>query len=168
MKLTLPSLETDRFDPAPYFIQRELEPVAHINQWRGEVKTRLLYAFGGRSMVTGRPLVNPELHEGMFPRRYVNRTVNWHWRIYAGPNLFLLSADEHRPTPPPREHCYWLSCAYWGKEFVDGWIASLPFKVPPDIGFKGAEVCLQELNVRYGHPPWINFIHERLEKYFAL
>jgi hypothetical protein len=79
------------------------------------------------------------IHEGLFPRNVVPASVSWHWYLFAGPNCFLLAPDEHIPHPPSRSKCYEISVNRYGKDLVDRWVDSLPFKSTPDMPWRMAD-----------------------------
>lgn len=114
------------------------------SDWRKVLKLSLRNDLHNRSMLTGMPLSGCHLHESIFPRRYLPKGVRWHYQIYTAVNSLLLSPEEHE-HPPSREMAYWIACAYWGREIVEGWIASLPFKSAPDCPWRamGPEILLE-------------------------
>ena len=108
--------------------------------WRQRLRFKLIRRFLGRSPLTQQSLeTGYELHESIFPRRYIPSTVDWHWMIHSGPNSMLLPPEEHRPDPPDRVLGYWIACIYFRREIVDQWIDSLPFKVRPDTPWAGTD-----------------------------
>lgn len=110
-------------------------------QWRLHLRKKLWTARGSVSDLTKRPCIwGFDLHEGLFSRKYVPKTA-WQALLFAGPNCFILSPDEHIPEPPDRVTCYWLSVIRYGKARVDQWIGSLPFKSGQSFPWKGTN-CL--------------------------
>lgn len=104
-----------------------------LSAWKRHLRLRLYTIHRGRSTLTLQPLVRGfEVHESIFPRRYVPKSVSWQWRIFSGVNSMVLLPGEHRPDPPDRVLGYWLAVVYYGKDKTDQWIDDLPFKVRPD------------------------------------
>lgn len=100
-----------------------------------------------------------EMHEGIFTRAHVPRSVRWYHLLFGGPNCFLLTPEEHRPDPPDRVVCYWLSVARYGKQAVDFWVDSLPFKSTPSKpwnGTSGHEVA-QSIMAQYNTFAVLNY-----------
>lgn len=87
-----------------------------------------------RSDLTQRTLTHFDMHEGIFPRRYVNTAKQS--LLFHPYNCFLLLREEHIPEPPSRALCFWLSVARYGLDHINRWIDFLPFKTK-DFPWKG-------------------------------
>lgn len=125
---------------------------AAIRGWRRFLKEHLLADRDYVSDLTGRRFSflreEPQMHEGLITRAVVPSSVEWHPFIFHPINCFLLFESEHIPEPPSRALCYWLAVIRYGKEEVDAWVDSLPWKVPPDRAWavvRGADVLKNEL-----------------------
>lgn len=104
------------------------------SEWRAFLKEVLLQKRKFASDLSGKSLerFGCHMHEGIIPRAVVPASIKWSWRIHCEYNIFLLTPDEHIPNPPSRSWCYGLACERYGKDVIDAWIESLPFKTPPD------------------------------------
>lgn len=106
-------------------------------QWRIHLREKLFKDRRGRSDLTRLPMpYSFDMHEALFSRRWVGKQ-DWQVLLFAGPNIMLIRMEEHIPQPPSREVAYWNSVLLYGKETVDRWIASLPFKVTPSMPWRG-------------------------------
>ena len=101
-----------------------------ISEWRLFLKNTLLIKRKYASDLSGKSLekFGCHMHEGIIPRAVVPSSIKWSWRIFHEFNVFLLTPDEHIPHPPSRAWCYQNACEKYGKEAVDAWLDSLPFK----------------------------------------
>lgn len=129
-------------------------PEQDVPRWRTELRRKLYDARKAHSDLTGTPLWRGSgfhVHEGLFPRRYVPKGIDWHWMLFSSVNCFLLTPTEHSPRPPDRAECYWLSVCWHGKDAVDQWIDSLPWKVAPDMPWRGTSGVnvIQRIRQRY-------------------
>lgn len=77
---------------------------------------------------------NPELHHGILTKADSSR-ASWKGREDVEENLFMLHPSCHRPKPPNRERCWYLSCKRYGVERVKQWYLSIPYKLgkPPRL-----------------------------------
>lgn len=102
-----------------------------VFRWRTFLRARLFDVRKGRSDLTLRSVSRGfDVHEGLIPRRLIPHSVSWQWMIFSSINCMMLLSEEHYPLPPSRIEAYWLSCVRHGKEVVDNWVDSLPWKVP--------------------------------------
>lgn len=107
-----------------------LFPVEGANLGAHRLKVKL-YLLG-----LGLGATDSHLHEGMISRGEVQGWPKPRRVLIMTPiNCVLISADENLGLsgkyPPAREEVYTEKCAFYGKELVDRWLWSLPFKVPP-------------------------------------
>lgn len=126
-----------------------MDPRDHLNElegaslWRARLRRTLYEQRNKRSDLTQIPLAwGFQMHESIFSRKYVSKQ-NWQNLLFCGINCLLISPAEHIPFPPSREVGYWLAVVRYGKEIVDLWIKSLPFKSTVSTPWKdsnGAEV----------------------------
>lgn len=101
--------------------------------WRLRLRRELFVDRVGKSDLTQATLFDSfEMHEGLFERKWIGKQ-HWQGLLFAGANSFLLRVAEHRPDPPDRTLCYWLSVIRYGRADVDLWVKSLPFKVAPSL-----------------------------------
>lgn len=115
-----------------------------LTAWKGELRSKLYAMNKGRSYISGHVLHGKyDMHEGIVPRYIVPKNVNWHWQLFTGVNCMLIEHDWHMDRPPNRIISYWMAVARYGKEVVDTWVDSLPFKSrlsKPWIGTRGVDV----------------------------
>lgn len=138
--------------------------------WRSHLREKLFKDRYGRSDLSQRGLRGSfDVHEGIFQRRWVGKQ-DWQEFLFSGVNCFLLRMDEHIPEPPTRTECYWISVARYGKDTVDEWIDSLPFKVRPSTpwaGTHGIEVLNAIRDSRIVGElwePWLEKNRERVDR----
>lgn len=146
-----------------------------IHSWRRFLKERLLAERDYVSDLTGRRFSltreEPQMHEGCITRAVVPGSVSWNYMIFHPYNCFLLFESEHIPEPPSRSLCYWLSVIRYGKEDVDAWIESLPWKAPPDKAWavgRGIDILRDELPWGFMTVEWkqrIGYAMTDIERY---
>jgi hypothetical protein len=154
---------TPYYDPRDIFVEAPPnEDSFELDRWRTCLRALLYEKHKGCSALSCQKLTDRsgfEMHEGIFPRSCLSG-VSWAWMLHAEPNCLLLTPSEHRPQPPSRVLCYWLSVALQrDKSLVDSWIASLPFKTRPDTpwhGTQGLDIIGKEVSESIrAKPDWI-------------
>lgn len=121
-------------DPRGY-----MEHLHGVDDWRRKLRAQIYADRGMRSDLSQRLLIQAfDLHEGMHSRRWVGKKNQLQHVLFAGPNVFILLPSEHVPQPPSSTICYWLSVCRYGKDSVDFWLDSLPWKVPAERMWSGS------------------------------
>lgn len=121
-----------------------------------------------RSDLTQRNLTTGfDMHEGIFPRRYINKKSQH--LLFHPFNCFLLLREEHIPEPPSRTVCFWLAVARYGIDQIQEWINNLPFKTIDHVwkGTNGYKI-LSDIPNHYRvsqdrFPLWLTSIEKKVD-----
>ena len=106
----------------------DAEEITAVYEWRQFLKKELLKKRKYRSDLSGKPLTQCHMHEGILTRANVPKSIWWHVLIYHEINCFLLLPEEHIPQPPSREWCIQKAYDRYGSEVVQEWFYNLPWK----------------------------------------
>lgn len=103
-----------------------------IFEWRQFLKHTLLQERKYRSDMSGEPLYETcEMHEGIISRNMIPKNIWWQILIFHPFNSFLLTVEQHRPSPPSKDWAVSKAYALYGRDAVRDWFDSLPFKTRP-------------------------------------
>jgi hypothetical protein len=151
-------------DPRGY-----LDEYSDPRLWRQHLRQKIYQDRKGLSDISLFPLrYGYDLHESLFSRKYVPKS-SWQELLFSGPNVMILSRTEHIPQPPTRTEAYWIAVINYGKEQVDKWILSLPWKVKPDMPWRdsnGAETIAripEKYSVDRTWDTWYDEVHKRID-----
>ena len=118
-------------DPLLY---RDLAKAEH-GTWRAGLREALFYRRKGKSDPTGKTLGQGfDMHEALFSRRWLPKDQQI--VLMCEYNVLLLRREEHIPHPPSRTEAYEILCKLYGRDIIDAWVESIPFKSIPDLPWK--------------------------------
>ena len=103
----------------------------NVKAWRKFLKSKLIETRGPLCEACGEWVPGLHLHESLVKRNELAKSSPESWRIYSEINCLLVGYRCHvseEQKPLTREWAYGKAVERYGKEAVDGWLESLPFR----------------------------------------